>query len=105
MEVERIFLDFFMEFIFFDETIFFKTIENFNKFLPSRLLFRPNIVVVLLNVSDAINFVDTFEENNSRIRLFTLDSFFHGIDFAGEKAGEFVGVIATIESNFFVNFF
>ena len=105
MEVKRLAFDLFMKRMSFNHAVFLEPIKYFDKFVAGRFFLNFDITRVLLNIFNAINFVDTFEENNSGIRLFTLGSFLHSIDFAGEKAGKFVGVIATIEGNFFVSFF
>ena len=48
---------------------------------PSSFLFRPNIIFSLLNIINTVDLVNAFKEDKARVRLFTLGSFFHGVDF------------------------
>ena len=71
MEVERLALDLFMKKMSFNHAVFFEPIKYFDEFVAGRFFLNLDITRVLLNIFNAIDLVDTFEENNSRIRLFT----------------------------------
>ena len=82
MESERLADKFLVKSESKNDGIFLKTIKYFVKFIASTFFLQPNVIVVLLNFVDAVNFVDTFEKDNVGIRFFALGSFLHGINFA-----------------------
>ena len=84
-------MNFFVERVSLNHTVFFKTTKDFGKFVASTIFLFPDVIVVLLNVADAVDFVDTIEENNAGVRLFTLGGLLHGVDFAGKKSSKFIG--------------
>ena len=65
MEGERFAMNFFMECVPTNQIIFFKTVEDFYQFLPSSFLFRLNIVGILLNIVDTVNFLDALKYNDA----------------------------------------
>lgn len=62
MESERFADGLFMEKMPVNQAIFFEAIEDFFEFLPWNKFFLFDVISTLLNVVDAVNFVDVFEE-------------------------------------------
>lgn len=87
-----------------NHTVLLETVENFGKFVTSTIFLFPNVIVVLLNVVDAIDFIDAFEENDVRVKFFAFGSFFHSINFAGKEMSKFVIMRAAFKGIFFVGF-
>ena len=74
-----------------NHTVLLETAKDFAKFLTSGFLLSLDVIGVLLNVVDTVDFVNTVEENNTGVRLFALGGFLHGVDFASKKRSKFTG--------------
>ena len=105
MKSERFADGLFVKIVSVNHTVLFETVEDFAKFVTSKFSFFLQAIVVLLNVIDAINFVDTFEENGMGIRFFAFSSSLHGINFAGKKLSKFIAVKAAFDRVLFIRFF
>ena len=97
-------MNFFVELMPANQAIFFKAEQNFFKFLPCDKFFLFDVIGILLNIFDAVDFIDALEEDDAGIRLFAFGSFFHGVDFAGEKVSEFIVMRATFQRSFSISF-
>ena len=61
---------------------------------------KEDVVFIFLNVIDTVNGIYTVENND----FIVSGAFFHGVDFASEEVGKFVGMSTALESRFIVHF-
>ena len=104
MEGEGLAMNFFVKGVPTNHAIFPETIENFFKFLPCDKFFLFDVIGTLLNIFDAVDFIDALKKDDVGVRLFAFGSFFHGVDFAGEETGEFIVMRATFQRSFSISF-
>ena len=88
----------FVERVPVNQAILFKMLEDFCKFVASTTLFLFETVGVLLDVVNAVDLVDTVKQDDTRVRLLTFGSFFHGVNFTSKEVGKFIGVNSATNS-------